>query len=110
MSGLVFLAQNSNVAAQTNLTFNFQGKLVRDGTGVEGLNISDADTTCINVGTADDCDFRAYYYTASSGGTLLGDEVFSNIEVDDYNGIFNLPLGTGSFTGGSESSFVNIFL
>ncbi len=94
-----------------NETFNFQGKVVRNDAGNEGLNVTTGSPTCVVLGvTNDTCDFRVEYYTAASAGTLLGSEVFSNVEIGNFNGIFNLALGTGSFTAGSESSFRNIFI
>lgn len=106
----LFATQNGLVFAQSE-TFNLQGKIVRNDTGNEGLNVVAGSPTCVFLGPSNDtCDFRVEYYSAATGGTLLGTEVFSNVEIGEYNGIFNLALGTGSFTAGSESSFRNIFL
>jgi hypothetical protein len=40
------------------------------------------------------CDFQVKYYSASSGGTLLLTEDFSNVEIGQYNGAFTLSLGS----------------
>lgn len=107
---LAFAARFTPVFAQAE-TFNFQGKIVRNDTGNEGLNVTTGSPACVILGiTNDTCDFRVKYYSAATSGTLLGTEVFANREIGEYNGIFNLALGTGSFTAGSESSFRNIFL
>jgi len=39
----------------------------------------------------------------------LGTEDFTNEEIGEFAGVFNLDLGAGSWTGGSESAFVDIF-
>ena len=106
--GLSATGLSSNVYAQTADTVNFQGKIVRNDAGSEGINVSSSETSCIAAG-ADTCGFQVAYYTASSGGTLLGTETFTNIEIGDNEGVFNLALGTGSYTAGSESAFLDIF-
>jgi hypothetical protein len=108
--GLLFSLKISPVFAQAE-TFNFQGKIVRNDAGNEGLNVTAGSPVCVSLGpTNDTCDFRVKYYSAATSGTLLGTEVFANKEIGEYNGIFNLALGTGSYSAGSESSFRNIFL
>lgn len=92
-------------------TINFQGRIVRNDAGYEGLNVTAGSPACVISGVSNDtCDFRIKYYTASSAGTLLGTETFSNVEIGYYQGVFNLALGTGTYSSGSESSFRNIFL
>ena len=76
-----------NVHSATNTELTFQGKIVRNDAGSEGLNVSSGETSCISGG-ADTCDFRAQYYDASSGGTLLATEVFSDVEIGDFDGVF----------------------
>ncbi|MCC7290418.1 hypothetical protein IT417_04200, partial [bacterium] len=105
------LGNNSSLVHATSETINFQGKIVRNDTGFEGLNVSAGNPSCVVAGVSNDtCDFRVEYYNAATSGTLFGSEVFSNVEIGTYNGIFNLILGTGTFSAGSESSFRNIFI
>lgn len=95
--------------AQTNTSVNFQGKIVRNDTGNEGLNVSTNSPSCVQAG-ADTCDFQIVYFDAASGGNTLGTETFLNQEIGQRDGIFNLALGTGSFTAGTESNFLDVFL
>jgi hypothetical protein len=92
-------------ALSTN-TINLQGKIVRNDTGYEGLNVTTGNPSCVVAGSSNDtCDFRVRYYSAASGGTLFLTEVFSNKEIGQYNGAFNLSLGSDpSPTAGSYSS------
>ena len=92
--------------AATDSTINFQGKIVRNDTGYEGLNVTTGNPACVVSGNGNDtCDFRVRYYTASSGGTLLLTEVFSNIEIGQYNGAFTLSLGSdGAPTAGTYAA------
>ncbi len=109
--GVAFVAYFTTQVSATSNTINFQGKIVRNDVGNEGLNVSAGSPACVFLGPSNDtCDFRIKYYSADTLGTLLATEVFSNVEIGEYNGIFNLALGTGSFTGGSETSFRNMFL
>jgi hypothetical protein len=96
--------------AATSDTINLQGKIVRNDTGYEGLNVSEGNPSCIVAGPANDtCDFRIRYYNASSGGTLLLTEEFSNIEIGQYMGVFNLGLGSDpSPTAGTYSSLIEL--
>lgn len=98
---LFFVVQESN--AQTSTTINFQGKIVRNDTGYEGLNVTTGSPACVLSG-ADTCDFQVKYYSASTGGTLYLTETFVNKEIGDYQGIFNLSLGSGSMTAGTYST------
>ena len=76
-------------------TINLQGKIVRNDTGHEGLNVTPGNPACVVAGANNDtCDFRVRYYDASSGGTLLLTETFSDKEIGQYNGAFNLSLGS----------------
>jgi hypothetical protein len=59
--------------------------------------------------SADTCAFKIGYYDAANGGTLLYSETFTNIELGDFDGIFNLALGTGTRTAGSETNFIDVF-
>ncbi len=78
------------VNAQANTTINFQSKIVNLSTGT---NLSSGSPACI-VGGADTCDFRASIYSDPAGGTLLWQELHSNVELGDTNGIFNLSLNS----------------
>ncbi|MBD3328894.1 hypothetical protein GF357_00115, partial [Candidatus Dojkabacteria bacterium] len=93
-------------AQETRATFSFQGKIVVKNTGI---NIGTGSPACVAAG-ADSCNFRISYYDSASGGVLLWQEDFSNIEIGEYDGIFNLALGEGSDTGaGSSASFTDTF-
>ncbi len=94
------------VNAATDSTINFQGKIVRNDTGYEGLNVTAGNPSCVVDGNGNDtCDFQVKYYSASSGGTLLLTEVFTNVEIGQYNGAFTLSLGSdGSPTAGTYAS------
>lgn len=85
---------NSIFAAEgINQTFNLEGKLVK----TDGTNVDD---TCVSAGK---CDFRVRIYDASTLGSLLWEEVHSNIAVVD--GIFNLKVG--SVTSLSDTDLQN---
>ncbi len=100
-----------SVFAQTSSTINLQGRIVRNDTGNEGLNVSAGNPACVFLGAANDtCDFRVRFYTVDTAGTLLGTETFSNYEIGEFNGIFNLPIGAGTYTAGTETSIRNIIL
>jgi hypothetical protein len=89
--------------AQTSDQISLQGKIVRNDTGYEGLNVVEGTPTCVASG-ADTCDFQVKYYSASTSGTLYLTETFSDIEIGDYGGVFNLKLGSGSATTTAECS------
>jgi len=101
---LVFVIFVSNsVYALTSETINFQGKIVRNDTGYEGLNVVPGSPACVVDGSGNDtCDFRVSYYTASSGGTLLLTEDYTNVEIGQYDGVFELSLGSGSVTTSAQ--------
>jgi hypothetical protein len=80
-----------------------QGKIVRNDTGYEGLNVVNGTPTCVASG-ADTCDFQVKYYSASTAGTLYLTEEFENVEIGDYGGVFNLKLGSGNMTTTTECS------
>ena len=87
----------SFVFAATDTTINFQGKIVRNDTGYEGLNVTAGNPACVVDGNGNDtCDFEVKYYTAASSGTLLYTEDFANVEIGQYNGAFTLSLGSSS--------------
>ena len=107
---LILTSFDSIIFAAGNETISFQGKIVRNDTGYEGLNVTAGNPACVVSGSSNDtCDFQVLYYTASSGGTLLGTEDFANKEIGEFGGVFNLSLGLGGWTAGSESTFTNIF-
>jgi len=90
---------SSYVYAITSENINFQGKIVRNDTGHEGLNVIPGTPACVVDGVGNDtCDFQVAYYTASTGGTLLLTETFLNVEIGQYDGVFELSLGSGSMT------------
>lgn len=95
---LVFVTLEKGLAqAQvvTSQTINFQGKIVRNDSGYEGLNVTAGSPACVVAGSGNDtCDFRVSYFDVSSGGTALLTEVFSNVEIGEYGGVFNLALGS----------------
>jgi len=97
---LFFVALTTgSVLALTSETVNFQGKIVRNDTGHEGLNVIPGTPACVVDGAGNDtCDFRVLYYTASTGGTLLLTEDYTNVEIGQYDGVFELSLGAGSVT------------
>jgi len=97
----------SAALALSSDTINFQGKIVRNDTGFEGLNVTTGNPACVVAGNANDtCDFEVKYYSASSGGTLLLTEDYQNTEIGQYNGAFNLSLGSdGTPTAGSYATF-----
>jgi hypothetical protein len=101
---LFFVVLTSTVSAQmilpsdvTSTRINFQGKIVRNDAGYEGLNVKNGSPTCVQAGQ-DTCDFRVRYYDNDTGGTLLLTETFTNVEIGDYGGVFQLALGSGIVT------------
>jgi len=94
------------VSAVTSNVINFQGKIVRNDTGYEGLNVVAGTPSCVVAGAGNDtCDFRIRYYDALTSGTLLLTETFSNTEIGAYNGAFDLSLGSTTPTAGSYATF-----
>gem|GEM_PF-4521649 len=89
--------------AQMPSTINFQGKIVRNDSGYEGMNVTTGSPACVQAG-ADTCDFQVKYYSASSGGTLFLTETFADKEIGQYGGVFELSLGSGSITAGSHAT------
>ncbi|MFA5622697.1 MAG: tail fiber domain-containing protein [Candidatus Dojkabacteria bacterium] len=102
---LVFVAHFTlqKAYAQTSSTINFQGKIVRNDTGYEGLNVTTGSPACVKSGP-DECDFQVKYYSASTSGTLYFTETYTDVEIGQYGGIFNLSLGAGTPTTGAYSS------
>ncbi len=92
------------ISAASNDTYNFQGRIV----GKDGHKVSNNSPVCVNSGQ-DSCAFRVGYYDAITGGTLLWQEDFLNKELGDYDGIFNLSLGSGTKTAGSETLYQTVF-
>ncbi len=95
-SSVYFLAKISEInktKAAFNQEINFQGKIV-DKTN--GTNIS---PSCIISGADNDtCDFRVSIYNTSSGGTALWSEVFTDVEIGEYDGILSLDIGSYCIT------------
>ena len=95
LAGLLVFFLPQGVLAATDSTINFQGKIVRNDTGHEGLNVVAGSPACVVDGDGNDtCDFQVRYYSAASAGTLLMTENFSNVEIGQYNGAFTLSLGS----------------
>lgn len=84
------------VDAAINNTLNFQSKIINRSSG---LNISNESPACV-VGGADTCDFRIRIWNLQSGGTitsgtnLMYEELFTNVEIGDTNGTFNLSINS----------------
>jgi len=91
------------VQAQMPSTINFQGKIVRNDSGYEGMNVTTGSPACVQT-VADTCDFQIKYYSASSGGTLFLTETFADKEIGQYGGVFELSLGSGTITAGSHAT------
>ncbi len=85
------------VRAASN-TINFQGKILNKD---DGTNLVAGSPACVAEG-ADTCDFRVRVYDAATVGTLLFEEEHSNIEIGDYNGIFNLSINSVCNSRGSD--------
>ena len=103
VSLLFVVSISTSVYALTSENINFQGKIVRNDTGHEGLNVIPGTPACVVDGAGNDtCDFQVAYYTASTGGTLLLTETFggvaTGVEIGAYDGVFELSLGSGSMT------------
>jgi hypothetical protein len=78
------------VSAQAADTINFQGKIVNKP---DDTNLTPGTPACVVNGSNNDtCDFRVSIFNAASGGTLMWQEVHPNVEIDQYNGLFNLNL------------------
>ena len=83
----------TSVHAAVNQEITFQGKVV-DKT--DGTNIAPA---CYNTGAGNDtCDFRVGIYSASSGGTALWSEILTDVELEDYDSVFTLNVGSYCIT------------
>ena len=83
----------TSVHAAVNQEITFQGKVV-DKT--DGTNIAPA---CYNTGASNDtCDFRVGIYSASSGGTALWSEILTDVELEDYDSVFTLNVGSYCIT------------
>jgi hypothetical protein len=104
----VIFTNKSLVHGVSSLQINFSGKIVTSA----GLDISSDSPSCISDVGADTCDFQIKFYNHASEepGTLLGSEVFENIELGDYRGFFNLKIGSGVYTSGTHASIKDIFL
>jgi len=97
---LVFVVLfSSSIYALSSDNINLQGKIVRNDTGHEGMNVIPGSPACVVNGQSNDtCDFRVSYYTALTGGTLLLTEDFTNVEIGQFDGVFELSLGSGTVT------------
>jgi len=83
---------NQVEAASSQNTIKFQGKVVSKS---DGRNLIPGTPACVVAGAANDtCDLRVSLYDAASSGTLLWQEEHLNVEVGEYNGVFNLLLNS----------------
>ena len=103
----IFALSDVSYAQVDSETIRLQGKIVRNDTGYEGLNVVNGTPSCVLAGT-DSCAFRVRYYSASTAGTLYYTETYSNVEIGDYGGVFNLQLGAGTGTSGTEASVKDV--
>ncbi len=104
ISYLFFFNSGTLIWAASSDNINFQGRVVKS----DGTKVSNGSPACVQSGQ-DTCDFKISYYDSATNGTLLGAEEFIDVELGDTDGVYNLKLGTGSFTAGTESSVQNIF-
>ena len=95
------LISSISTSAFSSDTSSFVSKIVYK---VDGTNITNiTPPACIVAGDANDtCDFEIRYYSAATGGTLRGTEVFPDVEIGQYDGVHNLnalvTLPDGSIT------------
>ncbi len=86
----------SSAHAAINNTINFQSKIVVKSSG---LNLTTGSPACVASG-ADTCDFRVRIWnhatnsTTTSGGNLMFQELFTDVEIGATNGIFNLNINS----------------
>jgi hypothetical protein len=101
---LVFVPK---VEAAMSNTVNFQTKIIFK---TSGLNLVPGTPACVSTG-ADTCDFRVRIWNLSSGGTttagtnLLYEELFTDAEISNNNGILYLVLNSvcgASYSGGNN--------
>ncbi|MBN1915368.1 hypothetical protein JW796_00005, partial [Candidatus Dojkabacteria bacterium] len=79
------------VSALIREEMSYSGKV----TDSDGTNLTTSDASCIVAGSSNDtCDFRFRIYDNSSGGNLLWEEIQSDIEIGEYDGIFQVQLGS----------------
>jgi hypothetical protein len=99
----ILILQNvSKVQAQANSVINFQGKIVDR---VSGVNVVSGSPSCVVAGASNDtCDIRVNIYTDSGGGTLMFQEVHSNKEIGEYNGVFNIQINSVCNTWSGSAS------
>ncbi len=99
--GLSFALLNFT-SAQVIEEVSFQGKIVNKS---DGTNLNAGAPSCIVAG-ADTCDFRVSIYDVTTGGTAFWTEIHQDIELGDYNGIFNFDIGgiCNTTLGGSWDS------
>src|SRR5690606_35118505 len=93
------------VEAQANEQITIQGKIVNKG---DGTNVNDTTLDCVVNGASNDtCDFRVSIYDDEIETTLLWEEIHTNVEIENYNGVFTLELNSVCQTwnpGGSPPS------
>jgi hypothetical protein len=94
---------SDTIYAQTAEEISLQGKIVRNDTGYEGLNVVNGTPSCVTASNPDGCDFQVKYYDAATSGTLEYTEEFTNVEIGDYGGVFNLSLGSVTGSGNYSS-------
>lgn len=96
---VIFVASFSDSAkAAINTTVNFQGKLVNIS---DGTNLQTGTPACVQAG-ADTCDFRVRiwnhptdsFFPGPDQGNIMFSETFQDVEIGDYEGIFNLVINS----------------
>lgn len=101
---LFLFSHSAPVQADTDInpTLSYQGKVtLDDGTGLES-----GTPTCIVDGPNNDsCDFRFRIYGQSTGGFALWTETHSNVELGEFDGVFQVQLGSITRFGSLLRSF-----
>src|SRR3972149_734730 len=106
LASLTYLAGSPPALATINNTVNFQGKVVNK-TG--GTNLITGTPACVKAG-ADTCDFRVRVWNhltntdeTSGTGNLMFTQTFQDVEIGDYEGVFNLIINScNSVTSGNS--------
>lgn len=98
--GGVFVS-TGHVEAAIDNTVNFQGKIVNSS---NGTNVTSGNPGCIVSGPSNDtCDFRIRIFNASTAGDWMFGQTFQDVEIENFNGIFNLVInGCNSLPDGTS--------
>lgn len=91
----------SNISANIENSINFQGKIVFQS---NGTNLTAGNPLCIISGTSNDtCDFRVRIYNSDTGSDWMFEQTFQDVEIESFNGIFNLVVnGCNSTISGTS--------